>query len=72
MPLFRRQELNYQIHDYATRPALLRRAIESHQGWIEQQLDLSLAEAVILDVSMNFAQIPLSICKDMCALVLGA
>jgi len=47
-------------HEFAARPALIRRAIYQHQTWIEERLDVPLAEAVILicDISLVDAAIP--------------
>jgi hypothetical protein len=47
-------------HEFATRPALIRRAIDQHQVWIEESLGVLLAEAVILkcDISLVDAAIP--------------
>jgi hypothetical protein len=47
-------------HEFAARPALIRRAIDQHQAWIEQSLGIPLAEAVILncDLSLANAAIP--------------
>jgi len=47
-------------HEFAARPALIRRAIDQHQGWIEKSLGVLLAEAVILncDISLTNAAIP--------------
>jgi hypothetical protein len=47
-------------HEFAARPALIRRAIDQHQGWIEESLSVPLAEVVILtcDISLVNAAIP--------------
>src|ERR1700730_12286819 len=47
-------------HEFAARPALIRRAVDQHQGWIEESLGVSLAEVVILkcDISLVDAAIP--------------
>src|SRR5437868_11052199 len=47
-------------HEFAAPPALIRRAIDQHQGWIEESLGVLLAEAVILkcDISLVDAAIP--------------
>jgi hypothetical protein len=47
----------YQMHDFVTRPALLRKAIEARQQWIEQQLGVAIGDAVIFEVRVNLAQI---------------
>jgi hypothetical protein len=48
---------NVRTHEFATRPALLRKALEFHQDWIETTLGVALADAVIFQVDLNFAQI---------------
>jgi hypothetical protein len=47
-------------HEFAARPALIRRAVDQHQGWIEESLGIPLAEVVILkcDISLVDAAIP--------------
>jgi hypothetical protein len=47
-------------YEFAARPALTRRAIDQHRGWIEESLGVPLAEAVILkcDISLANAAIP--------------
>ena len=52
--------MNMLTHEFATQPALIRRAIDQHQGWIEESLGVPLAEAVILqcDISLVDAAIP--------------
>jgi hypothetical protein len=47
-------------HEFAARPALIRRAVDQHQGWIEESLGVPLAEVVILkcDISLVDAAIP--------------
>ena len=37
------------VNEFAVRPDLVRRAIAQHKSWIEQQLGVSLSEAVILE-----------------------
>ncbi len=51
-------ELN---HNYLTRSLLVKRAIEPHRAWIEERLQLKLAEAVIFetDLSLYNASLPL-------------
>ncbi len=47
-------------HEFAAPPALIRRAIDQHRGWIEESLGVLLAQAVILkcDISLVDAAIP--------------
>ncbi|MBV8674283.1 MAG: ATP-binding protein [Acidobacteriaceae bacterium] len=49
--------IGYQTHDFATRPILMRRAVEAHQAWIEQRLGVPLVDAVIFEVRVNLVQI---------------
>ena len=49
--------LNIPVHSYATRPFQLRKDINAHQEWIEAQLGCSLADAVIVETSVDLAQI---------------
>jgi hypothetical protein len=51
--------MRLQQHDYVTRPALLRRAIDAQQGWIEEKLGVRVSEAVIFETSLNLSQIGL-------------
>jgi len=48
--------MRLQQHDYATRPALLRRAIDAQQGWIEEKLGVPVSETVIFETSLNLSQ----------------
>ena len=48
---------NILINEFAVRPDLVRRAIAQHRTWIEQQLGVSLSEAVILESDLDIAQI---------------
>jgi hypothetical protein len=52
-----RSSMNARMHEFATRPALLRRALEFHQVWIEKTLGVALADIVIFQVDLNLAQI---------------
>jgi ATPase family associated with various cellular activities (AAA) len=52
-----RSSMTPRIHEFATRPALLRRALEFHQDWIERTLEVTLADVVIFQVDLNLAQI---------------
>jgi hypothetical protein len=45
------------VNEFAVRPDLLRRAIAQHKTWIEQQLGISLSEAVILETDLDITQI---------------
>ncbi len=51
--------MRLQQHDYATRPALLRRAIDAQQSWIEEKLGVSVSDTVIFETRLNLAQIGL-------------
>lgn len=44
------------IHEFATRSTLIRRAIAAHQTWIEERLDVPLADTVIIDGLPNLSQ----------------
>jgi hypothetical protein len=46
-----------RTHEFAARPALLRKALELHQDWIETTLGVALADMVIFQVDLNLAQI---------------
>jgi hypothetical protein len=46
-----RSSMTPRIHEFATRPALLRRALEFHQDWIETTLGVALADVVIFQVA---------------------
>jgi hypothetical protein len=52
--------MDMSTQEFAARPALIRRAIDQHQVWIEQSLGIPLAEGVILncDLSLTNAAIP--------------
>jgi DNA polymerase III delta prime subunit len=45
------------VNEFAVRPDLLRRAVAQHRSWIEQQLGVSLSEAVILETDLDITQI---------------
>lgn len=51
--------MTLQQHDYATHPALLRRAIDAQQNWIEQKLGVRMSDTVIFETKLNLAQIGL-------------
>jgi hypothetical protein len=46
-----------QQHDFATRPALVRRAIHAHESWIEEKLGVPVEETVIFESRLNLSQI---------------
>ena len=41
------------VNEFAVRPDLLRRAIAQHKTWIEEQLEVSLSDAVILESDLD-------------------
>jgi hypothetical protein len=49
--------IDARTHEFATRPALLRKALEFHHDWIETTLGVALADVVIFQVDLNLAQI---------------
>ena len=49
--------INVRTHEFATRPALLRKALEFHQDWIETTLGVAIADVVIFQIDLNLAQI---------------
>jgi hypothetical protein len=51
--------MRLQQHDYATRPALLRRAIDVQRKWIEEKLGIPVSDTVIFETKLNLAQIGL-------------
>jgi hypothetical protein len=46
-----------RTHEFATRQALLRKALEFHQDWIETTLGVAIADVVIFQIDLNLAQI---------------
>jgi hypothetical protein len=46
-----------RTHEFAARPTVLRKALEFHKEWIEATLGVGLADIVIFQVDLNFAQI---------------
>jgi hypothetical protein len=52
-----RSSMNARMHEFATRPTVLRKALEFHQDWIETSLGVALADVVIFQVDLNLAQI---------------
>src|ERR1035438_3794287 len=51
--------MRLQQHDYVTRPALLRRAIDAQHSWIEEKLGVPVSETVIFETTLNLSQIGL-------------
>jgi hypothetical protein len=51
--------MTLQQRDFATRPDLVRRAIEARQIWIEQKLGVPLSDTVIFETTLNLSQIGL-------------
>jgi hypothetical protein len=49
--------MNAHTHEFVTRPALLRKAVEFHQSWIETTLGISIADVVIFQLDLNLAQV---------------
>src|SRR5580658_1206678 len=49
--------MNSLLHDFATRPAILRQAIESHRAWIESTLAAPLSDSVIIETELDFSQL---------------
>jgi len=49
--------MEFRLHNYATRPVLLRSAIEAEKAWIEARLRAPLAETVIIETRHRLAQI---------------
>jgi hypothetical protein len=52
-----RSSMNASMHEFATRPTVLRKALEFHQEWIETTLGVAIADVVIFQVDLNLAQI---------------
>lgn len=52
--------MNMLTHEFAARPALIRRAIDQHQVWIEQCLGIPLAEGVVLNCDLSLANAAIS------------
>jgi len=49
--------MEFQLHNYATRPDLLRNAIDMHKEWIEAKIGVPLSDTVIVETGLNLAQI---------------
>jgi hypothetical protein len=45
------------MNEFATKPTLLRRALETHQTWIEATLGAPFSDVVILEVHLDLTQI---------------
>jgi hypothetical protein len=45
------------MNEFATKPTILRKALEPHQAWIETTLDAPFADVVIFEVPLDFTQI---------------
>jgi hypothetical protein len=45
------------LHEFLPSPVLLRKTLESHKSWMEAKLGVALADAVILEVDIDLAQI---------------
>jgi ATPase family associated with various cellular activities (AAA) len=52
-----RSSTNVSVHEFATKPILLRRALETHQAWIETTLGTSFSDVVILETHLELTQI---------------
>jgi hypothetical protein len=52
-----RSSMKTSMHEFATRPTLVRKALDFHQQWIETNLGVALADVVIFQVDLNLAQI---------------
>jgi hypothetical protein len=49
--------MSIQMHEFLPTQFLLRRALESHQTWMEAKLGVTLAEAVIFKIDFDLTQI---------------
>ena len=49
--------MSCQLHNFATRPTLIRSAIDAWRPWIEAKLGVRLDDAVIIETRHNVAQI---------------
>ena len=45
------------MNQSSTKPTLLRRALESHQAWIETTLGAPFSEVVVLEVHLDLTQV---------------
>jgi len=46
-----------ELHNFVTRPTLIRDAVEAWGPWIEKQINAPLTGAVIIETSLNLGQI---------------
>jgi hypothetical protein len=51
------QRTSFRMNESATKPTLLRRALETHQAWIETTLAAPFSDVVILEVHLDLTQI---------------
>jgi ATPase family associated with various cellular activities (AAA) len=51
------QTISLRMNQSSTKPTLLRRALESHQAWIETTLGAPFSEVLILEVNLDLTQI---------------
>jgi hypothetical protein len=51
------QTMTLRMNESATKPAILRRALERHQAWIEATLAAPFSDVVILEVHLDLTQI---------------
>lgn len=70
-------ETPIQLHNFATRPTLIRGAVDAWRPWIEAKIGVCLSEAVIIETSLNLAQIGVKKCprgwsKSSCCHLRGA
>jgi ATPase family associated with various cellular activities (AAA) len=54
---FRDQSTSLRMNEFATKPTLLRRALEPHQTWIEATLGVAFSDVVIFEVHLDLTQI---------------
>jgi hypothetical protein len=52
-----RSSMNASMHEFATKPTVLRKALEFHQAWIETTLGTSFSDVVILETHLELTQI---------------
>jgi hypothetical protein len=55
--VFRCQTTSLRMNESATKPALLRRALETHQAWIGTTLGAPFSDVVILEVHLDLTRI---------------
>ncbi len=49
--------MGYQLHNFATKSALIRSAVEAWRPWIEAKLGVRIDDAVIIETRRSLAQI---------------